>query len=306
MRSPLLFLTLLLCLVFTAATPAATVTDSESKPLAFPTSSQRIVSLWPAHTANLIELGLDQAIVAVSSDDPHLSKRPRIGCGDDPALVLSLKPDLVLTRPQISRDCPGLVSALERHNIRVLSLQPAKASQLFAYWETLGKVTGRDREARTMIETFSHKLEAITADVRQIPPERRKRVFFEATHRQMLTFTPASLAMFVLESAGGMNIAADAERGPATPLAPYGKERILAKANQIDLYLAQSGRTNPVSVDDIVREPGFKAIPAVQKRQIFLVDEDMVSQPTMGLIQGIGFVKSLLYPDYDQSGITGL
>ena len=61
-----------------------------------------------------------------------------------------------------------------------------------------------------------------------------------------------------------------------------------------------------MSVDDIVREPGFKAIPAVRKRQIFLVDENMLSQPTMGLIQGIGFVKSLLYPDYDQSSITGL
>jgi iron complex transport system substrate-binding protein len=59
-------------------------------------------------------------------------------------------------------------------------------------------------------------------------------------------------------------------------------------------------------VDDILREPGFKAIPAVRKRQIFLVDEELIAQPTMGLIQTIGFVKSLLYPDYDQNGITGL
>ena len=157
-----------------------------------------------------------------------------------------------------------------------------------------------------MIETFSRKLATITADVRRIPPDKRKRVYIEAAHQQMHTFAPASLAMFVLESAGGVNIAADAERVRETPLAAYSKERILAKANQIDLYLAQSGHTNPVSVDDIVREPGFKAIPAVRKRQIFLVDENMLSQPTMGLIQGIGFVKSLLYPDYDQSGITGL
>ena len=242
----------------------------------------------------------------MADDDPLPGKRPRIACDGDPARVIALKPDLVLIRPQISRDCPALVRALEQRNIRVLSLQPAKASQLFAYWEALGKLTGREREARTMIETFSRKLATITADVRQIPKEKRKRVYFEAAHRPLHTFAPASLAMFVLESAGGVNVAADAERVRETPLAAYGRERLLAKADQIDLYLAQSGRTNPVSVDDILREPGFKAIPAVRKRQIFLVDEELIAQPTMALIQTIGFVKSLLYPDYDQNGITGL
>ena len=76
----------------------------------------------------------------------------------------------------------------------------------FAYWEALGKLTGREREARTMIETFSRKLATITADVRQIPKEKRKRVYFEAAHRPLHTFAPASLAMFVLESAGGVNV----------------------------------------------------------------------------------------------------
>ena len=302
MRSSILPLVLLACLFF--ATLPAAAAETAALPLAGP--FQRIVSLWPAHTAHLVELGLDREILAVSADDPLPGKRPRIACDGDPARVIALKPDLVLIRPQISRDCPALVRALEQRNIRVLSLQPAKASQLFAYWEALGKLTGREREARTMIETFSRKLATITADVRQIPKEKRKRVYFEAAHRPLHTFAPASLAMFVLESAGGVNVAADAERVRETPLAAYGRERLLAKADQIDLYLAQSGRTNPVSVDDILREPGFKAIPAVRKRQIFLVDEELIAQPTMALIQTIGFVKSLLYPDYDQNGITGL
>ena len=302
MRSPILPVVLLTCLFFATLPTAAA--ETAALPLAGP--FQRIVSLWPAHTANLVELGLDREILAVADDDPLPGKRPRIACDGDPARVIALKPDLVLIRPQISRDCPALVRALEQRNIRVLSLQPAKASQLFAYWEALGKLTGREREARTMIETFSRKLATITADVRQIPKEKRKRVYFEAAHRPLHTFAPASLAMFVLESAGGVNVAADAERLRETPLAAYGRERLLAKADQIDLYLAQSGRTNPVSVDDILREPGFKAIPAVRKRQIFLVDEELIAQPTMALIQTIGFVKSLLYPDYDQNGITGL
>ena len=63
---------------------------------------------------------------------------------------------------------------------------------------------------------------------------------------------------------------------------------------------------NPVSVDDIVREPGFSVIKAVRERQVFLVDEEMISRPTLGLIDGIAFVRSLLYPDYGQEGVVRL
>jgi iron complex transport system substrate-binding protein len=63
---------------------------------------------------------------------------------------------------------------------------------------------------------------------------------------------------------------------------------------------------NPVSVDDIVHEPGFTVIKAIRDGQVFLVSEEMVSRPTMELLDGIAFVKSLLYPDYAQEGISHL
>ena len=190
--------------------------------------------------------------------------------------------------------------------MRVVSLQPTEMDELFSYWQDLGTLTGREEQARAMIATFNQRLGAMTASLNAIPKEKRKRVYFEAMHEQMKTFAPTSMAMFVLESAGGVNVAMDADRMRETNIAAYGKERILAKAGQIDLYLAQSGRMNPVTVEDIVNEPGFGVIKAIRERQVFLVGEDMVSRPTMGLIDGIAFVKSLLYPDYEQKGITRL
>lgn len=303
-RSLVLLFGFLFCLAPMAF--GVTITDSEGKVLVFPKPFQRIISLYPAHTTNLIDLGLNKEIVACGASDTQLPDRPRVQFQDDPERLLALKPDLVLIRPMISRSYPNLVRTLERHNVRVVSLQPTETSELFAYWETLGKLTGREAKAKAMIETFGKELAKIAAEVNAIPKEKRKRVYFEAIHSQMKTFAPSSMAMFVLESAGGVNVAADAQRMRETNIAAYGKERILAKADQIELYLAQSGRMNPVSVDDIIREPGFDVIRAVRNRQVFLVDEEMVSRPTMGLLQGIGFVRSLLYPDYDQKGITVL
>lgn len=293
-------------LLFATVVSAATITDSEKKILVFAKPFQRIISLYPAHTTNLVDLGLNKEIIACGPSDTLLPDLPRVQFQDDPERLLALKPDLVLIRPMVSRAYPNLVRTLEKNNVRVVSLQPTETAELFTYWETLGKLTGREQQARTMIETFGKRMAKITASLQQIPQTKRKRVYFEAIHKQMKTFASTSMAMFVLESAGGINIAADAQRMRETNIAAYGKERILAKAAQIDFYLAQNGRMNPVSVDDIIKEPGFSVIKAVRNRQVFLVDEEMVSRPTMGLLDGIAFVRSLLYPDFDQDGVSSL
>lgn len=306
MRISTLFSACCLVLLLLSASFAASIVDSEKRTHTFSQPFQRIISLYPAHTTNLMDLGLDKEIIACGQGDNQLPGRPSVRFQDDPERLLALKPDLVLIRPMISRGYPNLVRILEQNKVRVVSLQPTEMDELFSYWQDLGILTGREEQARAMIATFNLRLGAMTASLNAIPKEKRKRVYFEAMHEQMKTFAPTSMAMFVLESAGGVNVAMDADRMRETNIAAYGKERILAKAGQIDLYLAQSGRMNPVTVEDIVNEPGFGVIKAIRERQVFLVGEDMVSRPTMGLIDGIAFVRSLLYPDYEQKGITRL
>ncbi|NLB07037.1 MAG: ABC transporter substrate-binding protein, partial [Desulfobulbaceae bacterium] len=103
---PFFVLVLLLSL---STARAATVSDSERRTLVFDRPFTRIVSLYPAHTANLLRLGLDGEIVACSPGDHQLTERPRVQFQDDPERILALKPDLVLIRPMISRGYPNLV-----------------------------------------------------------------------------------------------------------------------------------------------------------------------------------------------------
>ena len=298
---PLFVLVVLLAL---GTARGATVTDSERRTLVFDRPFTRIVSLYPAHTENLLRLGLDREIVACSPADRALPDRPRVQFQDDPERILALKPDLVLIRPMISRGYPNLVRILEQHRVRVVSLQPTTADELFAYWQDLGALTGREAEAQRMIADFGRSLARITAELRPIPAEGRKRVYFESIHRQMKTFAPGSMALFVLESAGGVNVARDAARMRETNIAAYGKERIIARADEIDVYLAQRGRMNPVRVEDITGEPGFAVIRAVREHQVFLVDEELVSRPTPDLLDGIVRVRALLYPELFAAGTT--
>ncbi|WP_339134122.1 MAG: hypothetical protein WGN25_14520 [Candidatus Electrothrix sp. GW3-4] len=51
----------------------------------------------------------------------------------------------------------------------------------------------------------------------------------------------------------------------------------------------------------IRKEPNFQIIKAVQGNQVFLIDEKLVSRPTLGMLEGIKKVFALLYPAADAS-----
>jgi iron complex transport system substrate-binding protein len=152
-----------------------------------------------------------------------------------------------------------------------------------------------------MIARFGSGLAEINRQVERIPAEKRKKVYFESIHKRMKTFAPESMAMFVLESAGGINVATDAVQVRKSNIAAYGKERILTKAKIIDIFLAQEGRMNKVTAEMIRNEPGFQVIKAVRENQVFLVDEKLVSRPALGMLDGIRKVFTLLYPTADAS-----
>ena len=112
----------------------------------------------------------------------------------------------------------------------------------------------------------------------------------------MKTFTRNAMAIFALETAGGINIAADAISSRGTNVANYGKERILAQAGEIDVYLAQKGTMNQPTIRLIKTEPGFHLIKAVRENQVFIINEMIVSRPTPRLLEGVLEIGRCLYP----------
>lgn len=279
------------------------VTGLAAPALAAPAGSEsparRIISLYPAHTENLFALGLDSEIVGVAVSDtwpPAALVKPRFHYRDDPERIIAARPDLVLIRPMIARSYPHLVEKLERVGIRVVSLQPRTVAEIHGYWRELGRLTGRAAAAEAMIAAFEAELSAIAGKLATVPAAGRKKVYFEAIHDRMKTFAPASIAAFVLERAGGINVAADAPAVRETNIAEYGKERILSRAAEIEVFLAQQGRMNPVSRETIINEPGFSVIRAVRQGAVYLVDEELVSRPTPRLTEGIRRIAAILYP----------
>ena len=274
------------------------IVDRAGREIRIITPYTRIISLYGAHTENLYSLGLDKQIIGVSRHEsypPAALAKPVFSYHDGPEKYLAANPDLVLIRPMIDRGYPNLVRQLEAGGITVVSLQPATVTDMFVYWNILGRLTGRKAQAAEMIAQFEQAVE--TARQLTAAIAKRKQVYFEAIHSKMKTFTPGSMAIYALETAGGINIAADATAVRQTNIAYYGKEQILSKAAEIDVYLAQSGSMNRASVAMIKNEPGYQVIKAIRQNQIYIIDETIVSRPTLRLLNGIYEIGSRLYPE---------
>jgi len=195
----------------------------------------------------------------------------------------------------IDNGYPKLMRRLEKSGIIVVSLQPSGINELYDYWSKLGLLTGRDQQVKQMILDFKNKTNIIKTATDKI--KLKKKVYFQAIHTRMKTFTQDAMAIFALETAGGINVASDAKASRNTNIAIYGKEQILAKASQIDVFIAQKGVMNAVSIEQIKKEPGFNIIKAVKNNQIYLIDENIVSRPVPRLYKGIISIGILLYPD---------
>lgn len=300
-----LLLNLIFAALFATAAQAAsfsletdgTIIDQGGRKVVATKPFRRIISLYAAHTENLFSLGLGHALIGVSTHEdypPGATRKPVFSYHDDAEKFLAAAPDLVLVRPMIDRGYPQLMRRLEKSGIIVVSLQPGTVAQMKTYWRILGHLGGRKGAAQGVIRIFERAVDEFKAISYNV---HRKRLYFESIHQKMKTFSTHAMAIFVLETAGGINVAVDAPAVHGTNIAAYGKERILSHADEIDFYLAQKGPMNRVSLETIVKEPGFSAIRAVAQGNIHIIDENIVSRPTIRLLLGINEIGTILYPE---------
>jgi iron complex transport system substrate-binding protein len=284
------------------------IIDQAGRKLTVDNPFKRIISLYGAHTENLFYLGLNDEIIGVSRNEtypPQALPKPVFSYREDPEKFLAIRPDLVIIRPMIDRGYPQFVSMLEKKGITIISLQPGNVADMYVYWQILGLLSGKQQRAMKMISQFK----AAISDFKLLTAAKttKKRVYFEAIHSKMKTFSPDSMAVFALETAGGINIATEAKPVRNTNIAYYGKERILSHGRQIDVYLAQTGAMNRPTKKLIMNEPGFQTIKAVAEGEIYFIDENIVSRPTMRLLDGISHIGKILYPeDFSNSGRQSL
>lgn len=259
------------------------------------TAGPRIISLYAAHTEILLRLGARDNIVGVSRQESYDGPETKdwhpesFSFRDDVEKFLAAKPDIVLARPQHVAGGKHMADALERAGVRVLALQMTRAEDLYGYWRALAELVGREREAEAMIARFEAALAPYRAasGKRSDPPG----VFVESIHREVKTFTPDSIPIWLVELAGGRNVAADAR--PAAPgviIAEYGPERLLAKADEVDIFISQQGAMNRTPLDAVKERDIYQPLAAFRRGRVFKISESALARPTPSLLEGLALM----------------
>ncbi|MDR1922408.1 MAG: ABC transporter substrate-binding protein [Candidatus Adiutrix sp.] len=269
----------------------------------------RIISLYAAHTEILLRLGAKDNLIGVSGHETYKGPEtegwnpPVFSVRDDVEKFLAARPDLILARPMHLASGEHLFAMLENAGVKVHSAQVLRAGDLYGYWRGLAELAGREEAAEKMIADFEARVSAYQAAAARRPEKDRPRVFIEAVHQQIKTFTPDSLPVWLVETAGGRNAADEAKAAsPGVIVADYGPERLLAKADQVDIFISQEGPMNSVSLEALRRRSLYRPLKAFKEGRVYKISEDILARPTPSLLTGLETLAELTGLEIDAAG----
>jgi iron complex transport system substrate-binding protein len=261
------------------------------------TAPRRIVSLIPATTEMLFDMGLSDRIVGVGSFDrfpPEVSRFQRVGGLLDPNVerILALKPDLVIVYETQS----DLITQLTRAGVPLYRYRHQGLPDIVQTMRSLGARIDAAKEA----EAAAGRIEARLADV-------RRRVEGRSRPRTLLIFgrEPGSLRRIqasggygflhdLLELAGGNDVLEDFKRQSVE----MSTEMVLARAPEviIELQYGDSPRRQQADAETRVWD-ALPSVPAVRMRRIHLLIGDEFVVPGPRIVLAAERLARVLHPD---------
>ena len=259
----------------TGTAQSRTITDDAGNIFTLGIPPRRIVSLAPNITEILFALGLDDRVVGVTrycDFPPEAKAKEKIGGFIDPNVerIRALDPDLVIA----FRGNPW--EALNRlKSLRVPVFILDIGERLEAVPETIakiGRVTGQEDEARTLVAALEEKLRTARAAMSRTAG--RPRVYLNLSGKGLMTCGRSSYLHDLIERAGGTNVAAAV---PKTWSA-YSHEQLIHDDPDVVIILSPSPSDFAASRAWFVALPGLDTLRAVRAGRVRPLDENAASR----------------------------
>ena len=280
------FVFIMLLLTPSSAFSSVIVEDDLGREVKLEEPVKRVVSLYAAHTENVVALGGRALLVGVScSDSPGIvdDSIRRLPLRPGPEMLLALNPDLVLMRSMQIKVHPEFLSELERLGLPVVVLDPPGWEDLPHYLDRLGVALGRPEESRKLLVHVRETLARAAQRAALLRGEREKpSVFLVALGRKLYTCSPDSWAARLIEVAGGRNVAAGAEPvSQGSSIARFGIENLLALSESLDVMLVQMGKMNDLDAGAIAADSRLGGMRCVRDGRVVDIDEKTLSRPSL-------------------------
>ena len=253
---------------------AISVVDASGSRIELDRPATRIVSLLPAITETLFELGAGDVVVGRTRYDvePHLARITSVGGGLDPSLetIVALDPDVVVAFETAGGS--RFRSRLEQLGIPVFSVHARDTADVFMNIEHLGTLIGREEGASALSARIRGELSAIAA---QAPAGRRPRALHVGSIDPPILPGSGTYISQLIAVAGADPV--DPGVGPGTDWPQVSLESLVAAAP--DVVILPVGGDPTSSVARLRSAPGWRELAAVREGRIAVVPTDLVSRP---------------------------
>lgn len=250
---------------------------------------ERIISLSPSHTEILFAIGLGDKVVGVTIFDDYPEEVLEIEKvsdlnGNNIERIIELEPDLILYYGSVN-DIDN--KRLDEEGIIYASFMPESIDGVIETIEKIGQLTGKNEEAKNLIDNIASKKEEIVNRVEGSIP---KRVFYEVWHEPLMAAGHNSLMDELIRLANGENIAKDsAENYPL-----YDLHELVEENPQVYLTSADFPEK---TAESVLKRPGYENIDAIINGNVYVLDSNFVSRPGPRIVQALELVAKAIHPE---------
>ncbi|RDI45796.1 ABC transporter substrate-binding protein [Falsibacillus pallidus] len=282
----------------------------QSKEAAFPTTfkdaigneitlkeePKKIVSLIPSNTEVVYGLGMGDKIVGVTDFDNYpkeVAKKEKIGnMVFNVEKIIGLQPDVVLAHESTAKSAEAGLKQIKDAGIPVVVINDANNfDSVYQSIELIGKTIGAKDQADKMVNRMKEKINAIAEKAQSIPDDQMKSVYVEVSPEpELFTTGKGTFLDEMLQIIHAKNAAGDQEGW-----AKMSDESVIAL--KPDVIITTCGAFVKDPVNDILNRKGWEQVPAIQNKQVYDVDTDLVTRSGPRLAEGIEELAKVIYPE---------
>jgi iron complex transport system substrate-binding protein len=241
------------------------LTDETGRTVTVPDHPHRIICLTPSVTDTVYALGAGDDVVAISDYTKYPKAaltKPSVGELIQPSIerIVAFHPDLVIGNAPLGPS--ETAKQLERLGVTVYLVNPQGIAGILQAVRDLGAVLNRAPAATTLAASLAARVEAVRERTRNLP---RPRVLMPIWYDPIMTIGKHAFITEIIATAGGRSVTDDL----AADWPQISMEAVMQRAPEA-LLLVRGGK---VSLDVLKDRPGWSALPAVQARRVFYVDD---------------------------------
>lgn len=277
-----------------AVSGPVTITDREGVSLVLPEKVEKIISLAPSTTQVLIDLGLEDKLVAVDKYSmPLLSEGRTLPQFDimhpDAEQLANLQVDVIFATGMSKAKGEDPLKLL-RDMGAVVTYIPTSASiaEIEKDVAFIAEVTGMSAKGQQMVEEMKNTI-AQYAEIGKTITD-KKTVYFEiGAAPKMYSFGKDVFLNEIIELIGAENILKDQSGWisvSAEAVAAANPDVIMSNVDYLD---------DPVG--EIKTRAGFETLSAVKNNQVYLIDKQTSSYSNHNIVKAIREIAQAVYPE---------